>query len=96
MRKLQVEPKAGPGRPKGSANKFTTLKAAFLNVFERMGGEDALLEWANASNRNKAAFYQWITKMLPADVNVSGENGGPIQVKIVRTVTTVKPKDHAD
>ena len=58
------------GRPKGSVNKFTTLKAAFLNVFERMGGENGLLEWVNASNHNKAAFYQWITKMLPADVNV--------------------------
>jgi len=58
------------GRRKGSVNKFTTLKAAFLNVFERTGGENGLLEWVNASNHNKAAFYQWITKMLPADVNV--------------------------
>jgi hypothetical protein len=61
------------GRRKGSVNKFTTLKAAFLNVFERMGGEDGLLEWVNASNHNKAAFYQWITKMLPVDVKQSGE-----------------------
>lgn len=71
MRKLQAEKKAGPGRPKGSVNKFTTLKAAFLNVFERMGGEDELLDWVNMSNRNKAMFYQWITKMLPADVNLA-------------------------
>jgi len=58
------------GRPKGSVNKFTTLKAAFLSVFARMGGEDELLKWAQESNRNKATFYQWITKMLPADVNL--------------------------
>ena len=58
------------GKPKGAVCKFTTLKAAFLNVFERTGGENGLLEWVNASNHNKAAFYQWITKMLPADVNV--------------------------
>jgi hypothetical protein len=83
------------GRRKGSVNKFTTLKAAFLNVFERMGGEDALLAWAKSSNHNTAAFYQWITKMLPADVNLSGENGGPIAIKLVKTVTTVKPKDYA-
>jgi len=66
------------GRRKGSVNKFTTLKAAFLNVFERTGGEDGLLKWVNASNHNKAAFYQWITKMLPADVNLgnaSSEDG---------------------
>ena len=61
------------GKPKGAVCKFTTLKAAFLNVFERMGGEDGLLEWVNASNHNKAAFYQWITKMLPVDVKQSGE-----------------------
>jgi len=61
------------GRRKGSVNKFTTLKAAFLNVFERAGGEDGLLEWVNASNHNKAAFYQWITKMLPVEVKQSGE-----------------------
>lgn len=61
------------GKRKGDVCKFTTLKAAFLNVFERAGGEDGLLEWVNASNHNKAAFYQWITRMLPVDVKQSGE-----------------------
>lgn len=63
------------GRRKGSVNKFTTLKAAFLSVFERLGGEEALLTWVEASGHNRAAFYQWITKMLPSDVEVkqSGE-----------------------
>jgi len=76
------------GRRKGSVNKFTTLKAAFLNVFERTGGEDGLLEWVNASNHNKAAFYQWITKMLPADVNLGnapGEDGADREF-IVRVI----------
>lgn len=48
-----------------------------------MGGENALLQWANESNRNKAAFYQWITKMLPADLNVSGKDGGAISVQFI-------------
>jgi len=79
------------GRRKGSVNKFTTLKAAFLNVFERTGGEDGLLEWVNASNHNKAAFYQWITKMLPADVNLSGQDGAPIRVQLEKVITTIDP-----
>jgi hypothetical protein len=78
------------GRRKGSVNKFTTLKAAFLNVFERTGGEDGLLEWVNASNHNKAAFYQWITKMLPADVNVgnASDADGKTQALVIKVIHT--------
>ena len=32
---------AGPGRPKGSLNRFTNLKNAFLEAFERTGGIDS-------------------------------------------------------
>jgi hypothetical protein len=76
------------GKPKGAVCKFTTLKAAFLNVFERTGGEDGLLEWVNASNRNKAAFYQWITKMLPADVNIGNtpDADGKVNALLVKVV----------
>jgi len=76
------------GKPKGVVCKFTTLKVAFLNVFERLGGEQALLEWAQASNHNTAAFYQWITKMLPADVNLgnaSAPSGKP-QALIIKVI----------
>jgi len=37
-------PKLG-GRAKGTKNKFTTLKDAFINAFQRIGGEDALVEF---------------------------------------------------
>jgi hypothetical protein len=78
------------GKQKGVVSKFTTLKAAFLNVFERAGGEDGLLEWVNASNHNKAAFYQWITKMLPADVNVgnTSDADGKTQALLIKVVHT--------
>ncbi len=33
------------GRKKGVKNKFTTLKDAFVNAFQRIGGEDALYNW---------------------------------------------------
>ena len=37
-------PKIG-GRAKGTKNKFTTLKDAFINAFQRIGGEDALVKY---------------------------------------------------
>ena len=82
--------KGNPGKPKGAVCKFTTLKAAFVNVFERMGGEDALLEWAIASNHNTAAFYQWITKILPADINLGNalDADGKGQALIIKVIHT--------
>lgn len=59
-------PGAGPGRPKGMKNKFTSLKDSFVDVFKMLGGTDALYEWAKKSPRNQAVFYSWIVKMLPA------------------------------
>jgi hypothetical protein len=59
----------GPGRPKGVPNKFTSLKQSFLNVFEKMGGDDALLEFAKS---HKAMFYQMITKLFPQEVEQIG------------------------
>ena len=35
---------AGPGRPKGSLNRFTNLKNAFLEAFERTGGIDVCFD----------------------------------------------------
>lgn len=64
--------KASPGRPEGSPNKFTTLKDAFINAFNRAGGEDGLVEYIEKNVRQRERFYQMITKMLPANVDLSG------------------------
>lgn len=64
-----------PGRGKGTKNKFTDLKTAFLNAFQDVGGEAYLREFA-LQKQNRAAFLQMIAKMLPnkveADIDVSG------------------------
>lgn len=78
-KKIQEKPKRSPrngqpvpsnpnGRPKGSKNKFTTLKQSFLNVFERMGGDDALLAFAKT---HKPTFYQMVTRLFPTEVSGS-------------------------
>jgi hypothetical protein len=38
------------GRKKGVKNKFTTLKDAFINAFQRIGGEDALVEYCTPAS----------------------------------------------
>lgn len=63
----------GPGRPKGSKNKFTSLKDAWLNTFEAWGGEERLKEWLDESPHNERLFLQWLTKMLPANLNVDAQ-----------------------
>jgi hypothetical protein len=73
--------KAGnPGRPKGSPNKFTTLKVSFLEAYGNVGGTDGLVVWINRSERNCAAVYTLITKLFPQEVEQAGPGGNPIQV----------------
>ena len=73
----------GPGRPKGSKNKFTNLKDVFLEVFERLDGVDGLEMWAKENKRNRAMFYQWITKMLPSSLVGEQDDEGKFKPLIV-------------
>lgn len=59
------------GRPKGSLNRFTNLKDAFLGAFEDLGGRKGLVKWAKESKINKRTYYQLIAKMLPSNVSIS-------------------------
>lgn len=74
----QTGNKAGPGRPKGSLNKVTqSVKAALEEAFERRGGVDALMRWAN---EEPSDFYSLWGKLLPKNLEVGGMGGGPIVV----------------
>lgn len=70
-----------PGRPKGAKGKFSTLKDEFLGVYEDIGGRRAMAEWAKKPE-NKGAFYQMAAKMLPKEVALTGEDGGPVELKV--------------
>ena len=63
------------GRKKGTPNKFTTLKQAFLNAFnsKEMGGEKGMTEVFSATSFTKREFYKLISKMLPSNVTVDGD-----------------------
>lgn len=78
----RIPPNAGKGRPKGALNKTTTsAKEAIALAAEGLGGADRLIAWAQEDPANEKAFWTSIyTKLLP--VQVSGEEGGPIQAVI--------------
>lgn len=77
---FQVGNKASKGRVKGSQNKFTAdMKQVFLNVFERLGGEQWLWDYAN---NDPKTFIQILAKLLPNNVNLGDANGEPITITI--------------
>lgn len=81
---------AGKGRIKGVPNKFTSFKASLLQVYQDMGGDKALCEWASR-RENQGEFYKLVAKLLPKEVELTGKNGGPVEVKAIE-VTFVEGK----
>ena len=43
----------------------TTLKNAFIETFEELGGVDNLVEWARA---NQTEFYRMVARLMPKEV----------------------------
>ena len=74
--------KAGPGRPKGSANKATKeLKDMILASLDRVGGIQYLEERAR-DPKTAGAYMSLVGKVLP--MAVTGADGGPVIVEIVQ------------
>ena len=88
---------AGPGRPKGSTNRFTDLKQAYLSVFERIekaadknDGIKSFYKWVTKNDKNQGMFYQMLSKMLPT--NSSMDLDGELLLTIKRDITRVNPE----
>ena len=60
------------GRPVGSRNKFTTLKSAFIEAFEEIGGVDNLVEWARC---NQTEFYKMLARLMPREIKADVNTG---------------------
>ena len=65
----------GPGRPKGSTNRFTAVKLQFLNVLEAAGGEEFILAFAKAE---PAKFLAIVGRMLPATTSEQENTVRPV------------------
>lgn len=73
----------GPGRPKGSKNKATALlKDAILKAAEQAGDGDMVEYLTQQARINPGPFMALLGKVLP--MQVTGEDGGPVQVVINR------------
>lgn len=60
------QPKNSRGRPKGSPNKHTaSIKGAFVEAFEKLGGVDALVVWGYV---NPNDFYKLCARMIPTEM----------------------------
>lgn len=72
-----VAGRPGPGRPKGSVNKTTALiKDAILKAAEKAGGKAGMVGYLTAqANENPVAFMSLLGKVLPMQVEGTGENG---------------------
>jgi len=70
------------GKPKGPTPQHKSVKQAFLDVFQRLGGVDGMLQWATASDENLTEFYRMYARMLPRNVDLSSEQ--PIQIVVSR------------
>jgi hypothetical protein len=68
------------GRAKGSLNKTTAgAKENIMAVFNGLGGTSQMKKWAE---ENQTQFYQIYSKLIPADVKLSGDEAAPIQIVI--------------
>ena len=56
----------GKGRKVGAKNKFTNIKQAFLEAFEKLGGVEGLVAWGK---KNPTAFYAILSKLFPKEVH---------------------------
>jgi hypothetical protein len=73
-------PNPNAGRPPGAVNKFTSsVKDAFAEAFDKMGGAEALLKWGK---RNPDDFYKLASKLIPSDINA--KMTGDIIVQVVK------------
>ena len=66
---------AGKGRKRGVPNKTTaSVQAALTEAFERRGGVDALIKWAE---EDPTEFYKLWGKLIPKDIKaeLSGNVG---------------------
>jgi len=96
-RKSNLPPGPGPGRAKGSKNKFTNLQQAYLDVFNKIENDSSkkssktqsFFEWATNSSHNQGLFYQMISKMLPTNVNAEGD----LRITINKIITDERPEE---
>ena len=82
----------GSGRKHGVPNKISsTVKQNVINVFDRLGGEDHMVNWA-IENPNQ--FYNIYAKLMPTQSELGTIDGQDSPLNV--TLNFVKPNDDRD
>jgi len=84
-------PKLG-GRKKGTPNKFTTVKQAFMDFMEQEGGVKFIRKVAKDSEGRRCVLNN-IAKLLPNKTELSGPDGAPLKLNVNVTINAVKAKE---
>jgi hypothetical protein len=58
------------GRPVGSKDRFTQVKAAFVTAFEELGGAEGLLGWMTENEARQGEFYRMVVALMPKDLSI--------------------------
>lgn len=80
------------GRPKGIPNKFNiAARDAFAMAFDKLGGTEALAEWALD---NQSDFYKLYARLIPVDATVRNEvNAGDELAEFLRKISSCGRKE---
>jgi hypothetical protein len=79
------------GRKKGTPNKFTTAKQAFLDAFEKLGGDEFIIKVAKTPKGRQCVLNN-MARLLPSKTELSGPDGEPLKLNVSVNVNLVKPK----
>lgn len=60
------------GNPGGRPSKGAIAKDGYLEAFERLGGVEGLVNWANTDKRTLSTFYQIVASLLPKELKAEG------------------------
>ena len=60
---------AGKGRTPGAKNRNTDIKNAVLKAFDKVGGHKYLIQLANGTASDRAAFMNLLGKTMPKEIN---------------------------
>jgi hypothetical protein len=90
---LETYPNLRRGSRKGVPNRLTSsVREAVKIAFDRLGGADGLVKWANRSDRNMTAFYTLCSKLIPTQI----EGGDPGRPVVVATSTQLREMSNAE
>lgn len=91
-KKIHGGRREGSGRKPGVPNKISsTVKQNVINVFDRLGGEDHMVNWA-IENPNQ--FYNIYAKLMPTQSELGTIDGQDSPLNV--TLNFVKPNDDRD